>query len=342
MIDRQTLLTATLSGAHSLERAPKAQVVRDLLGLQAQFAFNPPLSLQLRASDYSPEGWADGLVKIWSHRGTLHVVEEAELGLYLSAADQAGPFRDGWWGMTAAQQARWAPFLLDQVRAGNDTRDALKRSCIAAGMDDALLRCVFYGWGGLIKELVWRGQLAAVPGSEKRYRIPAPPVWMDRDEARAELVRRYFAAFGPASAEDCAGFFGWKKSELKPVLAEVLPEMMECRWEGVSLWHARPLDGLPRLPDCVLLPGFDAAVLAYRDRSRMIDPAHRLKVTNAQGIVFPIVILRGKARARWKPDGDTLRVTPFERLLKRDIVSIRRAARRELGLRSVEIAPTLP
>ena len=62
-MDERDLLYYTLRGAHALNRAPKLQLARDLIGLQAQFSRNPEYALRLRASDYSPD-WSEGLIKI--------------------------------------------------------------------------------------------------------------------------------------------------------------------------------------------------------------------------------------------------------------------------------------
>lgn len=336
-MEQSVWLAAALEGVHALNRAPGMEVVRDVCGLQAQFSRNPPLALRLRASDYDPARWSDRLVKVWAQRGTIHVVRADELGLFLSAAGQGGAFRDGWWGMTAAQQEAWAPFLEEQIAQGNDTRDGLKRACRAHGMDEALLRCAFHGWGGLIKELAWRGRIVCSPGTEKRYSIPGRIEWLDRDDARRALIRRYFFTFGPATLRDCAAFFGWPWREMKPLFDEILPELRWADLGGVRYWHGRPLEARAEIPPCVLLPGFDSLVMAYRDRTRLIDPVHARKLVNAAGIVFPAVLLRGRVRARWKLEGGKISVVPFERLLKKDAVAIRRASRQSLGVADVAV-----
>lgn len=335
MTEKEILLYNSLTGLHLLEKAPKAEVVRDLCGLQAQFSRNPQYSLWLRASDYTPETWDQGLVKIWSHRGTIHVVGEEEVGLYLSAADHGGEYSDGWWGLTAVQQRKWAPFIREQVRKGNDTREGLKRACTEAGMDDKMLSRVFYGWGGLIKEMCFRGQLACATGTQKRYLIPKEPKMMDRDRARAILILRYFDRFGPATVQDCRAFLGYKQKEMAPVLEEILPKLYCTVMEGQDYYHAKPLITQGKIPECVLIPGFDQLVMGYRDRTRFIRPDHARRLVNMAGIVFPGILLRGQIRARWKEEGGRVLVTPFEPLLKKDETAVRRTVKKMLGIREV-------
>lgn len=327
------LLKSALQRTHTLAPAPRREVVRDLLGLQAQFARNPELSLRLRGAEVGG-AWDEGLVKIWAHRGTMYVVNRSELGLYLSAAGHGGPFQDGWWGMTAGEQADWAPFLLEQLAEGPRSRNELKDACRRAGMAEDLLPRAFYGWGGLIKEMVWRGMVVCSTGTDKSYSLAGPVDWMDRDDARRILIRRYFRTFGPATRRDCAAFFGYPLKELNPLLREILPELDRMTLGGEEYYFVGPLPEV-EVPDCVLLPGFDCLVMAYRDRARLIDPVHLKKLVNVAGIVFPAAILRGRVRARWKLERDSMTVTPFERLYKKDEAALRWTAKRMLDAENV-------
>ena len=124
---------------------------------------------------------------------------------------------------------------------------------------------------------------------------------------------------------------------MKPLFDEILPELRWADLGGVRYWHGRPLEAQAEIPPCVLLPGFDSLVMAYRARTRLIDPVHARKLVNAAGIVFPAVLLRGRVRARWKLEGGKTSVVPFERLLKKDAAAIRRASRQSLGVADVAV-----
>ena len=313
-MDKREMLLHSLDGLHLLDKAEKADVVGDLLGLQAQFARNPEISLMLRATDYDAGTWQDGLVKVWTHRGTIHVIREAELGLFLSAVGCVGAFTDSWNGLTVKDQETWYPFIQNEIAKGNDTRDGLKAACERAGMGEELMGRVFYGWGGLIKEMALRGLLAGAPGMEKRYLVPKNVAFMERDEARRVLIQRYCASFGPATVEDCAFFFGYVHKPMRDLIRQVVKDMPSVVVDGKIYYYNRVLSENLRLPECVLLPGFDQLVMGYRDRSRFLDEKHAKKLTNVAGIVFPAVILRGKVRAKWKWDEKCATITPFEPL----------------------------
>ena len=325
MTDREILLYSSLKGLHLLEKTDTRTAVSDLIGLQAQFANYPKASLKIRASDYRENDPFKGLVKIWSHRGTMHLVPEEELGLHLAALDAAGPFQDGYWGISQADAERWAPFLQDQIRQGNNTRDGLKSACLAAGMREDLLQRVFYGWGGLIREMVDRGMIVCGTGTRKEYFVPDPVTIPNRDMARRIFLRRYFEHYGPATVSDCRYFFGnWKKADMDPLLEELLPTLVRTEIGSKKYYslHGPATEGA--LPACVLVPGFDQLILGYKDRDRMIDRQYLKELTNISGIVSPSILVRGRIRARWKLVGDGIEVTPFDLLLKKDEAAIRR------------------
>ncbi len=325
MTDKEMLLYNSLHGLHLLSKADTHTVVSDLMGLQAQFANYPKASLLIRASDYRANDPFCGLVKTWSHRGTMHLVPEDELGLHLAAFDNNGPFVDGYWGISRADAERWAPFIEEEIGQGNNTRDGLKEACRRKGMGEELLHQVFYGWGGLIREMVARGRIVCGTGTQKEYYIPNGIEWMDRDQARRVFLRRYFEHYGPATVSDCRYFFGnWKRADMDPLLNQLLPELVCTVVEGKRYYSLHEPVTDAALPECLLIPGFDQLVLGYKDRERMIDKRFLKELTNVAGIVSPSLLIRGRIRARWKLSGDKLVVTSFDRRLKKDEAAIRR------------------
>ena len=334
----EMLLYDSLQGLHLLDKADTHRVVSDLMGLQAQFANYPKVSLKIRASDYREEAPFEGLVKIWSHRGTMHLVPEDELGLHLSAYDNAGSFIHGYWGISQADAEYWAPFIENEIGQGNISRDGLKAACACAGMGEDLLHQVFYGWGGLIREMVCRGRIVCGTGTQKEYFLPKSVVWMDRDEARRVFLRRYFEHYGPATVSDCRYFFSnWKKSDMDPLLKELLPQLAYMEIDGKKYYSLHEPTKDAALPACVLVPGFDQLILGYKDRDRMIDRRFLRELTNISGIVAPSILVRDRIRARWKLDGSKILITSFDKRLKKDEAAIRRKVKEVFGKQVKEV-----
>ncbi|MBQ0985446.1 AlkZ family DNA glycosylase [Streptomyces sp. F63] len=138
---------------------------------------------------------------------------------------------------------------------------------------------------------------------------PAPP---GTDPVGQALVRRYLAAYGPATSADVRAWCGL--AGLPAAIAALREELVAFRDErGRELLD---LPGAPR-PDpgtpapVRFLPAFDNAILGYRYRGRIIDDAHRgLSVAGER-----VVLVDGRVGATWTTGRDgTVTVTPLRRL----------------------------
>jgi hypothetical protein len=137
------------------------------------------------------------------------------------------------------------------------------------------------------------------------------------------LVRRYLAAFGPASRADVAAFTGLAVATLAPALAALAQELERLTDEsGRELYDLRDA---PRPPEDTpaplrLLGEWDNVLLAHADRTRMFDDETRRRVIKKNGDVMPTILLDGVVAGRWwwrrNKDVVTLEATPFVKLSK--------------------------
>ncbi len=118
---------------------------------------------------------------------------------------------------------------------------------------------------------------------------------------RAELVRRYLAAFGPASVGDMEAWLGG--GGLAPVFEKLASELRRFKDEGGRELY--DLKDAPRPPEDTpapvrLLPEFDSLMLAHADRTRVIADAHRKSLTTKNLRVRATVLVDGRVAAFWK------------------------------------------
>lgn len=336
ILDKRELLLASLHNQYLLEKTAARTVVSELCGLQAQFANNPRYALRIRAGDFSAESWNDGLVKTWTFRGTLHTVLEDELGLHLSAkGTPEGMYYN--WGISGERMEYWAKFLLERIDAGVCKREELRAACVEKGISEEELKAVLHGWGGALYELCLRGFIAHVCDTSKSFVRCEPVSWLPEREARAELLRRYFTAFGPATPEDCAYFTGWKKKGVLEALeyANLPLQTVECGGTEYFYLGSLNLDG--DIPACLFLTGFDQLLMGYRDRTRMMDERYKADVTTNTGIVHPTVMLDGQIKAKWNKHGKRLDITPFTKLSERSRKLIVQRGRELFGPEIAEV-----
>ncbi|WP_017545450.1 winged helix DNA-binding domain-containing protein [Nocardiopsis prasina] len=131
------------------------------------------------------------------------------------------------------------------------------------------------------------------------------------DPVGRALVRRYLAAYGPATSTDLRSWCGL--AGLPSALAAVRDELVSFRDE-----RGRELLDLPDAPrpdpdtaaPARFLPAFDNAVLGYQYRNRIIDDEHRgLSVAGER-----VVLVDGRVSATWRSEDGTVAVTPLRTL----------------------------
>jgi hypothetical protein len=142
-------------------------------------------------------------------------------------------------------------------------------------------------------------------------------------EARAEILRRYLAAFGPATRRDIVAWSMMHVPEIQRALDRL--ELRRYRDE-----HGRELLDVPRapLPDpetpapVRFLPKWDNVMLAWSDRTRVLPEEYRKRVIRMNGDVAPTFLVDGFVAGTWEVEDGRVSVEPFAPLL--------RSARREL------------
>ncbi|WP_030165615.1 winged helix DNA-binding domain-containing protein [Spirillospora albida] len=140
------------------------------------------------------------------------------------------------------------------------------------------------------------------------------------DPAPDALIRRYLAAFGPASVKDFQTWSGLRRTaadfeRLRPTLRVFRDE------NGAELFDVPdgPLPDPDTHAPVRFLPDFDNLVLAYADRSRLMTPERRAAVCIGSE-TKPVLLVDGRVQATWELRHDrkaakaVLTVAPFEPL----------------------------
>ncbi|MEZ4678757.1 MAG: winged helix DNA-binding domain-containing protein [Caldilineaceae bacterium] len=145
---------------------------------------------------------------------------------------------------------------------------------------------------------------------------PTPP--RDRDEALAELARRYFTSHGPATVHDLARWAGLTVTDARRGLAAIQGELQGETVDGQEYWLPPTLPAATsQAAPLYLLPGFDEFVLGYGDRGAILDPAYADRICpGGNGVFSPTVVIDGQIRGTWKRhlkrNTVTVEWTPFQ------------------------------
>jgi hypothetical protein len=125
---------------------------------------------------------------------------------------------------------------------------------------------------------------------------------LKRDEALAELTRRYFASHGPALAKDFAWWSGLTMADARAGIemtkAHLLHELISDR----TYWFAPPTaTATVKDPTIHLLPNYDEYLIAYRDHS----PSLGASLPPGSAALYDmlarhIIVLNGRVIGGWR------------------------------------------
>ncbi|MEU7020769.1 winged helix DNA-binding domain-containing protein [Streptomyces sp. NPDC046203] len=148
--------------------------------------------------------------------------------------------------------------------------------------------------------------------------VPVPPP----AEARAELVRHWLAAYGPATEADLKWWTGWTLTEVRRALSALGAVWVTLGGAlggdgGTGAGAGRPAPGFvlpddldpvpsPAEPWAALLPALDPTAMGWQDRDWYLDPAHRPSLFDRSGNIGPTVWWNGRIVGGWaqRPDGE--------------------------------------
>jgi len=147
----------------------------------------------------------------------------------------------------------------------------------------------------------------ATSGSKTTYALLSERVpkanHLTKDEALAQLARRYFTSRGPATLQDFSWWSGLPAREANKGLELVKSEFDRVQIDGRVYWLTLGLshvhDGKDRT---YLLPTYDEFIISYADRraSITVDLVEYMKQISDRGVFRPIVVVAGQVVGIWK------------------------------------------
>ena len=309
-LNRATLARQVLLERRRLGVAPALERVA---GLQAQWAPATYVGLWTRLDGFRRDTLERTLereeaVRAVLMRGTVHLVSRRDYGVFSSAVALAGWIRPE--SLELADRVHDA--IVEFGREPRTRTEVFAWLSEAHGIDH-------HGGLGFWYALRTVGRLTHAPESgtwkqprETRY-VLIEHEQVDPLPARVELVRRYLAAFGPATRADIAEWSGLRVRDFEPALDALEPLRRFADERG------RELLDLPRAPlpagdspaPVRFLPRFDNLVLSHADRTRVIADEHRKVVIHGGGMVEATFLVDGVVAGLWRVEKERVRVEPF-------------------------------
>jgi len=338
VLTSRALNRALLARQMLLDRSDETvlSAITHLVGLQAQTPNAPYIALWSRLNDFDPKQLTACIldrrvVRIALMRGTIHSVTDSDC---LELRPHFVPVLDR--GLRGAFGKHLHGLNLDEVEAA--ARKLLAKQPLTF---DQLGKALALKWPARNPDALANAARARLPLVQVPPRglwekggpaahVPAE-IWLRKPLRKKPdlpgMIRRYLAAFGPATVHDVQAWSGL--TGLRPILESMRANLVtfidEERNELFDLPDApRPDPNTPAPPR--FLPVFDNALLSHADRRRILSETHRKRLFGTAALWEGSVLIDGFVGAKWKIAQERQRVVltiePFTPLPSRDRTAI--------------------
>jgi hypothetical protein len=312
-------------------------VAERLLAVQAQDPRGARLAVRARTEGVSaPDvdralSEERSLLITWLNRGTLHLVRSEDYpwlhALTTPPLLTSNSRRLRQEGVAEAAAEKGVGVIEKAlVEEGPQTRPQLRERLDAAGVPTAGQALVHLLFLATLRGSAVRGPMV---GQEHAFVLVRD--WLgeqgpvDREQALAELARRYLAGHAPADERDLARWAGLPLRDARAGLKAIAKQLVE-RDDGLVELKKTPPPAL--LPPPRLLGPFDPVLLGWVSREEIVGP-HKMLVTS-NGIFRPFAMVNGRAVATWRLAGGKLTIEHLGKVKQKDAAALEADAARVL------------
>jgi len=256
-------------------------------------------------------------------RGTVHLVPTDDIdwlaSLYSDAMANWSKRRLGQLGIEPAVRDRGLAAARQVLEAGGP----LSRSEVAAAAASAGFELSVETRTHLVTLLCMEGIACIGPGGGRETTLVAAADWIGerksvpRDAALAELARRYFRAFAPATDRDFAYWGGISLGDARLGIAGAAAALEELVLDGLPFVVPRGyVARAPRSPVVRVLAAFDTYLMGYASRRHAVGEAGERLILPGGGVLRPTICVDGRFVAIWsqKRSGKRIKINlaPFD------------------------------
>jgi hypothetical protein len=247
------------------------------------------------------------IVRGWPMRGTIHftAAEDTRWILELTAPRQLAIYGRrlkelGLDEATLTQACDTMAHALDMD--GRLSRPQLFKALEAAGVSTAGQRGAYMLYRAVLDRVICQVGVERAKANYMLFDAALPMAESKpRDEALAELARRYFQSHGPATVHDFAWWAGLTVADAKDGIGGAGKALTRETIDGGEYWSGtESADAAVDEPLARLLPMYDEFLVAYRDRSASVSPEQTDAYQSGNPVFSWVIVLNGQARGIWK------------------------------------------
>lgn len=326
-VHAQGLGADRVTDVESAVRAAGAIQAQDRLGMLLGVGTR---SIGLTAADVDRARNVErSVVRSWFMRGTLHLVPAPDfrwmLGLLGEKMDAKALKRRADLGISQDDHARVLEFFQSHLAGGG----SIMRTEITGALESASLPAAGQAPRHLLRTASMLGVIcfgADHAGEESHALIDdwLPDPGFEPVDPAAELTRRYFAAYGPATAADFRWWTGLPAADTRRGFEAIADELAEVSVEGTPMWMtAKAVSEIDRVLAAsehrVRVVGpFDPYLLGYAKRELGVRNSLLRRINAGGGMIRSCVLVDGRLVGTWdrkrRAQGLSVTITAFEEL----------------------------
>ena len=298
------------------------KAVTQIGGIQAQVMSAAELGLWARTDglvvqDVKSALWQDRtLVKTWAMRCTLYLLAASDFPLYVAARStyqaRNWEYYFSYYGIAPVEYEAFLAAVPHVLGSMPMTREQLA-TAVADEIGVPKLRTLITsaGWGSPLKPSALKGDLCFGPSQGQNVTFVNPRKWIKNWEsvepyaALQEVARRYLRAYGPATPENFAIWWGLQTVPARKLFQSLESELEEVDVEG---WHAvalrttlEAMQNLTVSDEVRLLPLFDGYTFGCgRDSEVHLSRTYKNLVFRPQGWISAVVLVNGGVSGVWE------------------------------------------
>lgn len=308
------LLTARLRNQLLVEssRRKPAQVVSWLCAMQAQEYPAAKWAIGSRAPGCQDgdveQAFNDGLI-LRTHvlRPTWHFVTPEDIRWLLELSAPRIHAANAYYYRQSDLDARTFAKSCAMIHRALEGGKTLTRAELAVYLKRAKIPADGLKLAYLMMHAELEGVICSGPRRGKQFtyalldeRAPKPAKAFDRDEALAELAKRYFSSHGPATVRDFAWWAGLTAKDAQTA-AQSADALESTTIDGTEHWTAQDSDATPfKSVRALLLPNYDEYLVAYKNRAPFVDAARAANiVARSNGAFANHLVVDGCLSGSW-------------------------------------------
>jgi len=297
-------------------------VVRWLAAMQSQEFAYARWSVAQRANhvtaDAIDRAFAEGaILRIHVIRPTWHFVSPADIRWILEISAPRVHALNAYYyrqlGVDASLAARTNRLFARALEDGRQlTRKEMAKVLQNAGISASGIKLAYLLMRAELDGVICSG---ALRGRQHTYALLADRApkakTLDRDEALAELTRRYFVSRGPATLKDYIGWSSLTAAQGRTGLEMVKNQLEQQVVEGRTYWFASASNNRPpATPVIDLVQGYDEYVMSYSEsRDVLVRPEPASARPLDRSAFYHAILRDGRLIGHWRHVLEKGRVT---------------------------------